>query len=93
MMKSITTTMLVSAMAFAWGTIRAGERGVERSEAIGSADLKDYAGLWETMAARKGCAMVRTGERLELWVSALAMKLGYRDGEVAGLVAWPISPA
>jgi hypothetical protein len=90
MMTSIKDAMLVNAMGFAWHVVRSGESSVERSEAIGITDPeKPYSGLLERMATRKAWATVRAGERLEAFVNSLAMKLGYRDGEVSGIVAWP----
>jgi len=86
MMKSI-RKMLTSAMGFAWYIVHAGERTVERCEAIGITDPeKPYAGFLEKMAWWKGWAMVRTGEGLELFINGLAMKLGYNDGEVSGML-------
>jgi len=94
MLKSITQAMLVSAMGFAWAIITTGQRSVERSEAVGITDpQKPYAGFLETMVWRKGWATVRMGERLETLVNWLAMKLGRNDGEVSGLVAWPLALA
>ena len=86
-MKSITQAMLTNTMGLAWGIIGTGQRIVERSEAIGITDpLKPYAGFLETMVWRRGNAIVSAGEHLELWVNALAMRLGYNDGEVSGLL-------
>jgi len=88
MLKSITQVMLTSTMGLAWDIITTGERSVGRSEAIGITDsLKPYAGIMETVVWRKGWATVSTGERLELFVNWLGMKLGYDDGEVSGWVA------
>jgi hypothetical protein len=87
MLNSITQAMLTSTMGFAWDISTTGERSVERSEAIGIIDLqKPCAGLIETMVWRKGWATVSAGERLEVFVNACGMKLGYRDGEVSGWV-------
>ena len=91
MMNSITYTMLTSAMGFAWRKlIRTGERigaAAERWEVNGANELQ--AGFVELSVWRAGRTMVRAGESLELFVNWLAMRLGYRDGEVSGMVAWP----
>jgi hypothetical protein len=90
MLKSITRTMLTSAMGFAWGVIRSGERGVECSEALGRTDPeKPYAGFVEKTQYLARRARVCAGESLELSVNRFAMKRGYNDGEVSGMVAWP----
>lgn len=87
MLKSITRTMLTSAMGFAWTLIRAGEGVVALSERLGSDDLRaDFA---EMSVWRAGQAVVRSGEGLERLVNAVAMTLGYNDGEVSAMVAWP----
>jgi hypothetical protein len=86
MMKSITQAVLTSTMGFAWAVISMGERGVERSEAIGITDpQKPFAGLLETAVWRKSCATVRAGELLERFVNWTGLYLGYSDGEVSGL--------
>jgi hypothetical protein len=81
MMKSATTkAMLARAMAFTGKIIHSGESSVEGSEAIGIDDPeKPYAGFLETLVWLKGCATVRAGEGLELFVNWLGMKLGYND--------------
>jgi hypothetical protein len=90
MLKLITSTMLTSAMVFAWDVIHTAGRGVERSEAIGIIDPeKPYAGFAEKAKWQISGATVRTGEKLERGVNWFAMKLGYSDGEVSGMVAWP----
>jgi hypothetical protein len=87
-MTKLITRTLTSFMGLAWNIVHAGERTVERCEAIGITDLaKPYAGFREKMAWRKGWAMVRAGEGLELSVNWIAMRLGYSDGEVSGMVA------
>jgi hypothetical protein len=90
MLKLITSTMLTSVIGFAWDAIRMGERGVERSEAIGIIDPeKPYAGFVEKTKWQISGATVRTCEKLERGVNWFAMKLGYGDGAVSGMVAWP----
>jgi hypothetical protein len=89
MMKLIERT-LTSFMGLAWNIVHAGERTVERCEAIGITDLKKpYAGFREKMAWRIGWGMVRVGEGLQHGVNWFAMRLGYRDGEVSAMIAWP----
>ena len=88
MFKSITRTMLTSAMGFAWDLIRTGEHIVATSERLGKDEAYDLrAGFVEMSVCRSGQAVVLTGEGLELFVNAVATKLGYRDGEVSGMVA------
>jgi hypothetical protein len=88
MLKSITRTMLTSAMGFAWDVVRTGERGVVKSEAFETTDIeRPYAGFVEKSVWQARRAMVGTGEGLELFVNRFAMRLGYRDGEVSGMVA------
>ena len=90
MLKLITSTMLASAMGFTWDVIRMGGRGVERSEAIGIIDPeKPYAGFAEKAKWQISDATVRTCEKIERGVNWFAMKLGYSDGAVSGMVAWP----
>ena len=90
MLKSITRTMLTSTMGFAWGTIRLGEHVVAFAESWDvHEDNEQSAGVGELSVWRAGSAIVRMGERLELWVSGLAVRFGYNDGEVSGMVAWP----
>ena len=90
MLKLIIRTVLTSAMGFAWDITRTGERGVERSEAIGIIDPeKPYAGFAEKAKWQISGATVRTCEELERGVNWFAMKLGYSDGAVSALVAWP----
>jgi hypothetical protein len=89
-MKSITDTMLTSAMGFAWDIIGVGERAGALPESWELHERNaESAGVVELTVWRAGKAIVRLGERLELRVNALAMQLGYNDGEVSGLVAWP----
>ena len=85
--KLITSTMLTSAMGFAWGLIRRGERIAEASGNWGANDLR--AAFAERSVWRVGLTIAHAGESLELLVNACAMKLGYHDGEVAGFAAWP----
>lgn len=84
MQKSIIRTMLVSAMGFAWDTIKAGERVVAFAE---SWELhegnQERAGFVELGVYRAGLIIAVSGERLEALVNTLAMKLGYHDGEVS----------
>jgi hypothetical protein len=91
MMKSITQEMLVGAMGFAWDMIRAGGRVVALAESweLHEGNL-ERAGFVELTVWRTGRAIVAAGESLELRVNALAMWLGYSDGEVSGIVAWPL---
>ena len=90
MTNSITHTMLTSTMGCAWDITHMGERGVERSEAIGIIDPeKPYAGFAEKTKWQISGATVRTGAKLERGVNWFAMKLGYSDGAVSAMVAWP----
>lgn len=90
MMNSIIQAILTSAMCFTWGVIKTGERIVAFAERLGADEAYDlrapYSEIW---IRKRGKAVTATGERLETFVNALAMKLGYRDGEVSGIVAWP----
>lgn len=84
MLKSITRTILISTMGFAWDMIKAGERlrAFVYTWEIHDGN-RERSGLGELWALRSALAIVVGGERLELLVNALAMKLGYRDGEVS----------
>jgi hypothetical protein len=90
MKSAITQALLTRAMGFAWDIITAGERVVAVAE---NWELhegnQERAGFVELTVWRAGHATVRMGERLELRVNALAMRLGYGDGEVSRMVAWP----
>jgi hypothetical protein len=83
MTKSITRAMLTGTMGFAWDAIRIGERIVWWTEGFGG----EHAGVIERAALMAGRACVCLGELGELWVNRYAMKRGYFDGEVSGLVA------
>ena len=85
--KLITSTMLTSAMGFSWKLIRAGECVVEAAERWGADD--QHAGFAELSVWKLGRAITAGGERLELAVNGFALRLGYGDGEVSGMVAWP----
>ena len=87
--KSITSTMLASAIGFAWDIIKAGERIVAFSVRLGADEAYDLrAGFVELSMWRVGNATVTAGERLERSVNWFAMKkLGYADGEVSEMVA------
>lgn len=87
MTKSITDTMLTTAMGFAWKLIRTGERVVEAAESWGADD--QHAGFTELFVRKAGTVVTIGGERLELAVNGLALWLGYNDGELSGMVAWP----
>jgi hypothetical protein len=91
MIKSaITQALLTSIMGFAWDIITAGERvvAVAQNWALHEGN-EQSAGFVELTVWRTGRAIVVAGERLELWVNAVGMRLGYRDGEVSRIVAWP----
>jgi hypothetical protein len=51
---------------------------------------QECAGFVELAVWRAGRAIAVAGERLEMWVKALAVSGGYDDGEVSGIVAWPV---
>lgn len=86
--KLITSTMLVSTMGFAWDMIRAGQRVVAFAESWEAHEGNEQsAGFVELAVWRAGSAIVRMGERLELWANGLAVRVGYNDGEVSGMVA------
>jgi len=88
--KLITSTMLTSAMGFAWDTIRVGEYVVAFAESWELHEGNEQrAGFVELSVWGTGRGIVRMGERLERAVNRLAMKLGYNDGDVSGMVAWP----
>jgi hypothetical protein len=90
MMKSITGTMLTSTMSFGFAILDAGDRSLERSDAVEITDPeKPYAGFHEKMLWRTGLTTRFIGEGLVLSVNWLSMKLGYYDGEVSGMAAWP----
>jgi hypothetical protein len=87
MMKSITDTLLTSAMGFAYDLLNAGERVVAFAERWGVDEAYDLsAGFTERWIHNRGNAITAMGERLELGVNGLAMKLGYRDAEVSGML-------
>jgi len=90
MLKLVTRTMLTGTMGFSWKLIATGERVAAFAE---SWELhgrnEERAGFVELAVWRTGQAIVVAGERLELRVNALAMQVGFSDGEVSGLVAWP----
>jgi hypothetical protein len=79
MMKSIASAMLTSVMSFAWDVIKVGERIVALEESCEQA---------RPFAHRAGRVVTRAGEWLELSINSFAIRLGYGDGEVSGLVAW-----
>jgi hypothetical protein len=87
MMNSITRAVLTSTTSFAWKLIATGERVVAFAE---SWELhegnQERAGFVELAVWRTGRAIVVAGERLELRVNALAMRSGFCDGEVSGMV-------
>ena len=91
MLTSIKGTTLEAAMGFSWALINAGERVVEFSERVGANDLG--AGLAELLVWKAGRAVVFVGARLEQGANRVAMWLGYEDGELSGVVAWPAAPA
>ena len=83
-MKSIERTMLTSTIGFSRDLIKVGERIVSATETLGA---DDHASIAERTVRKVGLRMTAAGERLELSVNSLGMRLGYRDGEVSGLVA------
>jgi hypothetical protein len=90
MLKSVTRTMLTRAMGFAWDLIKVGERVVAYAESWEVTETNaQRASFVELTVWRTGNVIVGTGERLELGVNSLAMRLGWDDGEVSSLVAWP----
>lgn len=94
MMKLIAHTMLTSTMGIAWKLIRTGECVVAVAE---SWELHEgnaqRAGFVELSVWRTGRAIVRMGERLELRVNGLGVRLGYNDGEVSDMVAGALTRA
>jgi hypothetical protein len=86
MINSITRTMLTGTMGFAWELIWAGQH-VVGATALWGAD--EHASLAERFVGNAGRIITAAGERLELAVNGLAMRLGYNDGAVSGMVAWP----
>jgi hypothetical protein len=88
--KLITSTMLTSAMRFAWRLINTGERVVAFAESWELHEANEQrAGFVELAVWRAGTAIVSMGEGLELAVNRFALWLGHGDGEVSGMVAWP----
>lgn len=87
MLMSIKSTTLEAAMRLSWALINSGERVVAFSERVGANDLR--AGFAELLMLKAGRAIMFVGERLELGVDRAAMGLGYADGELSGIVAWP----
>jgi hypothetical protein len=87
MMKSITRTMLTSAMGIAWKLISTGEHVVAYSESweVTEANAAS-AGFVERAVWRAGTTILRIGEWLELAVNRAAMGMGYNDGEVSGMM-------
>jgi hypothetical protein len=87
MLKFITDTMLISTMGCAWSLITTGERIVaaaERWEVHAANEL--HAGFVELSVWRTGTAIVGIGERLEHGVNRLALRLGFADGAVSGML-------
>jgi hypothetical protein len=84
--KLITRTMLTGTMSRAWKLICAGERVVGATESWGA---DEHAGFTEVSVRNAGRVITAMGEWLELATNGIAMRLGYRDGEVSGWVAWP----
>jgi hypothetical protein len=94
MLKSIARALLTSIMGFAWGTIKVGEDVVAFAESWEVHEGNEQsAGVGELSVWRSGNAIVRMGERLELWVNGLAVRFGYNDGEVSGMVAGSLALA
>jgi hypothetical protein len=91
MMNSITRTMLTSTMGFAWNLIKTGERIVAFADRWELHEGNEQrAGFVELSVWRTGAAIVSIGEGLERAVNRFALWLGYDDGEVSGMVAWPL---
>ena len=88
MMKSITRTMLTSTMGFAWDLIKTGERIVAFAERRGATD--ERAGFAELFVRKAGKIITSVGGHLEPGVNKVAVWLGYSDGDVSGMVAWPV---
>jgi hypothetical protein len=92
MMKSITRTMLTSTMGFAWKLIRTGGRIVAFAESWELHEGNEQrAGFVELSVWRTGMTIVSIGEVLERSVDRFALWLGYGDGDVSDMVAWPAS--
>lgn len=87
MLKSMTHTMLTSTMGVAWDLIKTGERIGAFAERWGAND--QHVGFAELSMCKAGRMITSAGERLELSVNRCALWLGYNDGEVSGIVAWP----
>ena len=75
--------MLTRTMSFAWKLIRADERATEATQGWGS---DQHASFAEVTVRNAGKAITGMGEWLEIATNGTAMRLGYRDGEVSGLV-------
>lgn len=87
MLKSITQAALTSTMGLAWDMIATGGRVVAFAESWELHEGNEQpAGFVELAVWRAGRAIVITGERLELRANALAVRLGYNDGEVSGML-------
>ena len=93
-MKSIERVALKGFMGSAWHLILdTGPRVFAFAERWGADEAYDLrAGFVELRAWKAGKSITALGERLELGVNRIAMWLGYGDGEVSGMVAWPEMP-
>lgn len=82
MLKSMMDAMLTNAMGFAWRQLmRTGERFSEVAER--------RAGLSEVFLGTLGQIFTSAGEHLEYGINWVGVRLGYYDGEVSSMAAWP----
>jgi hypothetical protein len=90
MIKAITRAMLTGTMDFTCAQIKTGKRIVAFAESweVNEADAPG-AGFAEMSVWRVGSILTAAGEHLELGVNWCAMRLGYYDGEISGMAAWP----
>lgn len=86
-MNVITSKMLTGTMGLSWRLISAGGRVVAAAESWGADDR--HAGFAERRGRGVGLSVTAVGESLERGVNRVAMMLGFTDGEVSGMAAWP----
>jgi hypothetical protein len=88
--KLIKRSALTGVMGFSWDLIKTGGRIVAYVDSWEVNEANERrAGFVERSVWKAGRIITIAGERLELAVNGLAVRLGYNDGEVSGLVAWP----
>jgi hypothetical protein len=86
--KNATDAMLTPALWLSWKLMNAGDFAKDHADRWG-ADDHARAGFSEVTVLRLSEALQSAGERLEAVANRVAMWLGYEDGELSGIVAWP----